>query len=51
MARVVGVVLSVHLAEEFWAMIPERRIIPVPTHGLVTVHTEASLLFEPSLAC
>ena len=46
MGRVVGVVLSVHLAEEFRGMVPERRIVPVPTHGLATVRTEASLLFE-----
>ena len=51
MGRVVGVVLSVHVAEEFWAMVPERRIVPVPTHGLVTVHTEASLLFESRMRC
>ena len=42
MGSVVGVVLSVHLAEEFWAMVPERRIVPVPTHGLATVYTGAS---------
>ena len=48
MGRVVGVVLSVHLAEEFWGMVPEPRIVPVPTHGLATVHAEASLLFELS---
>ena len=48
--RVVAAVVSVDLAEELWAMVPERWIVPVPTHGLVTVLTEASLLFEP-LAC
>ena len=54
--RVVAAVVPVDLAEEF------RRIVPVPlpavkqvlslyrrsgpTHGLATIHTEASLLFE-----
>ena len=47
MGRVVTAVVSVDLAEEILGMVPERRIGPVPTHGLVTVHTEASLLFEP----
>ena len=50
MGRGVAAVVSVDLAEELWAMVPERWIVPVPTHGLVTVLTEASLLFEP-LAC
>ena len=47
MGRVVTAVVSVDLAEEILGMVPERRIGPVPTHGLVTVRTEASLLFEP----
>ena len=46
MGRVVADVVYVDLAEEFWGMVPERRIAPVPTHGLATVHTGASLLFE-----
>ena len=48
MGRVVTAVVSVDLAEEVLGMVPERRIGPVPTHDLVTVRTEASLLFEPS---
>ena len=48
MGRVVAAVVSVDLAEKTWGMVPERRIGPVPTHGLVTVRTEASLLFELS---
>ena len=44
--RVVAAVVSVDLAEEFWGMVPERQIVAVPTHGLVTVRTEASLVFE-----
>ena len=47
MGRVVTAVVSVDLAEEILGMVPERRIGPVPTHGLVTFRTEASLLFEP----
>ena len=50
MGRVVTAVVSVDLAEEILGMVPERRIGPVPTHGIVIVRTEASLLFEP-LAC
>ena len=47
MGRVVTAVVSVDLAEEILGMVPERRIGPVPTHGIVTVRTEASL-FELS---
>ena len=47
MGRVVTAVVSVDLAEEILGMVPERRIGPVPTHGIVTVRTKASLLFEP----
>ena len=47
MGRVVTAVVSVDLAEEILGMVPERRIGPVPTHGIVIVRTEASLLFEP----
>ena len=50
MGRVVAAVVSVDLAE-FWGVVPERRIVPVPTHGLATVYTGASLLFEPLACC
>ena len=47
MGRVVAAVVSVDLAEKTLGIVPGRRIGPVPTHGIVTVRTEASLLLEP----